>query len=178
MVEFALILPVLLLVMVGIIEFGAIYSHIISMRQGVREAGRQGSVANFGTMTGCLEPGATGSPHMQNLMCLAKDQAGVGNGVKMRVRFTNTNLNASTELATPPGGPGTPPSGYVAGNAILICAVYPISSLTGLLQPFLNGHYAKTKAVFRIEKVSGTPATETGGGESDPSGAAWSWCAP
>ena len=49
MVEFALILPVLLLILVGIIEFGSIYSKVISMRQGVREAGRQGSVANFGS---------------------------------------------------------------------------------------------------------------------------------
>jgi len=45
LVEFALILPVLLLILVGIIEFGSVYSKVISMRQGVREAGRQGSVA-------------------------------------------------------------------------------------------------------------------------------------
>ena len=47
-VEFALILPILLLVLVGIIEFGAIYSKVISMRQGVREAGRAASVGAFG----------------------------------------------------------------------------------------------------------------------------------
>jgi hypothetical protein len=169
LVEFALILPVLLLILVGILEFGSVYSKVISMRQGVREAGRQGSVANWGTPCnpGTLEVGATGSANIQRLMCLAKDQAGVGSGVKMRVRFADANLNPAntTELS----------SGYVAGNAILVCAVYPLQSLTGLMQPILNGRYAKTKAAFRIEKVDAAGAT--GGGETDPSGATWNWCA-
>ena len=53
MIEFALILPVFLLLLVGMIEFGSAYSKIISMRQGIREAGRQGSVANWGSTSSC-----------------------------------------------------------------------------------------------------------------------------
>lgn len=56
----------------------------------------------------------------------------------------------------------------------MICAVYLLQSLTGLPQPFLKGHNAKTKATFRIEKVSGI--NETAGREADPTGQNWAWC--
>jgi hypothetical protein len=176
MVEFALILPVLLLILVGIIEFGSIYSHVISMRQGVREAGRQGSVANFGPT--CTLPDSTGaSQNMVNLMCYAKDQAGVGDAAKYRIKFANisatppTVSEAGADYCSPDAG-GT----CKGGNAILVCAVYPLQSLTGLFQPFLDGHYARTKAAFRIEKVSSVGVAESGGGEPDPSGDNWNWC--
>jgi hypothetical protein len=167
MVEFAMILPVLLLIVVGIIEFGSVYSHVISMRQGVREAGRQGSVANFGNVTcGMTFTGGTPSLDMQKLLCLAQDQAGVGDVVHLRVKFADQNLQNPTEDGT---------TTYKPGNAIIICGVYPLQSLTGLFQPFLNGHNARTKAAFRIEKVvAGTP--EMGGGEDDPTGGNWTWC--
>jgi Flp pilus assembly pilin Flp len=165
-VEFALILPVLLLVLVGILEFGSIYSNVISMRQGVREAGRQGSVAKFGSTTSCglIIDGTSPSDNIKMLMCLVKDQSGVQDNVKIRVGFTDANLNAYTEDST----------GYVAGNAIVVCAAYPLTSLTGLFQPFLGGRVAKTKAAFRIEKAD--PAGATGGGERDPSDQNWAWC--
>ena len=168
LVEFALILPVLLLILVGIIEFGSVYSKIISMRQGVREAGRQGSVANFGTAppAGCPVPFSTGSPDIHRLICLAKDQAGVGSSVRVKVTFANANLSTYTD----------DPTAYQAGNAIVICAIYPLKSLTGLIQPFLGPHAAKTKAAFRIEKVAA--GGEIPGGEPPPSGQSWGFCAP
>lgn len=161
MVEFALILPVLMLILVGILEFGSIYSNVISMRQGVREAGRQGSVANFGSNLNC-DMTLTDAPtdNMKMLMCLAKNQAGVGDGVKFRVKFANEDLS--------PGGT------YAVKNALVVCAAYPLTSVTGLFQPFLGGRVAKTKAAFRIEKADAGGATA--GGEADPSGGNWGWC--
>ena len=47
-VEFALVVPILLLLVFGIIEYGLWFSDSLSTRQGVREAARQGVVANFG----------------------------------------------------------------------------------------------------------------------------------
>ena len=85
LVEFALILPVFLLHPGRIIEFGSVYSKIISMRQGIREAGRQGSVANWGSIRAVASPtsaGGTPSDDIKKLMCFAKDQAGVGDGVR------------------------------------------------------------------------------------------------
>jgi hypothetical protein len=182
LVEFAVILPLLLLLLVGVIEFGVVYSNIISLRQGIREAGRQGSVANFGNDPNCLVPGtildasATGSNELKQLMCTAKAQVGVSDNVRIRIKFANNELNM----------PATTPA-YKRGNAIVVCAIYPLSSLTGLFQPFLNGHFARTKAAFRIEKTGptntatddatvnfGNPAD--GWGEDAPSGSDWDWC--
>lgn len=155
-VEFALILPVLLLILVGILEFGSIYSKVISMRQAVREAGRQGSVAKFGNASCPVTGGQTDVQNRDDLICTVRDQAGVGSGVKVYVKF-DTN--------------------YVAGDGLVICAVYPLQSLTGLFQPFLGGRAAKTKAQFRLEKVPQPPATGLAlGGDPDPTGANWAWC--
>lgn len=46
-VEFALVVPILLLLVFGIIDYGAVYADSISARNGVREAARQGVVSNF-----------------------------------------------------------------------------------------------------------------------------------
>ena len=47
-VEFALVMPLLFLLVFGIIDYGAVYADSISARNGVREAARQGVVSNFG----------------------------------------------------------------------------------------------------------------------------------
>ena len=119
MVEFALILPVVLLILVGIIEFGSVYSKIISMRQGIREAGRQGSVANWGSTSSCGLTGVPGttSDDIKKLMCQAKDQAGVGDGVRVKIVFADANVQNFTTDGTR----------YQLGNSIVVCAIYPVA---------------------------------------------------
>ena len=46
-VEFALVAPILLLLVFGIIEYGLWFSDSLATRQGVREAARQGVVAQL-----------------------------------------------------------------------------------------------------------------------------------
>jgi hypothetical protein len=101
-------------------------------------------------------------------MCLAKDQAGVGDGVLVRVAFADANIQ----------NPQLDGTNYVLGSSIVVCAIYPIQSLTGLMQPFLDNRYATTKSAFRIEKLgSGGAHSETGGNEAAPPGKNWdSWC--
>jgi hypothetical protein len=167
MIEFALILPVFLLILVGVIEFGAAYSKVISLRQGVREAGRQASVANFGpnppSCTGVYILSPVPSNEIQRLVCQTKDQSGVPDTVRVFVRFKDENLAAT--------GP------YIVGNSIVVCAIEPLDSFTGLMQPFLSGHYIRTKAAFRIEQVKHPPAADdVDSGEDPPSGQNWNWC--
>lgn len=178
MIEFALVLPVFLLLLVGLIEFGSAYSHIISMRQGIREAGRQGSVANWGSTSSCtltnVQPPDT-SDDIKKLMCFAKDQAGVGDDVRIRVAYAD-------ETVTPPFhfDPTFVVAGkpiYSQGNSIVVCAIYPVQSLTGIMQPFLKGHVSTTKAAFRIEQVTPAPVgTGKGGSEDPPTGSDWNFC--
>jgi Flp pilus assembly protein TadG len=58
MVEFALVIPLFLLVLFGIIDFGLALNDYNSVRQGVREGAREGVVGEFGaTCTGSLTGG-------------------------------------------------------------------------------------------------------------------------
>jgi hypothetical protein len=79
MVELAIILPLFLAIVFGVIEFGITYNNLITIRQGTREAARQGAVGNFGSTTSCSLTGLSGSPStdIQKLMCLAKQQIGL-----------------------------------------------------------------------------------------------------
>ena len=97
MVELAIILPIFLLLVFGVIQFGITYNNLITIRQGTREAARQGAVGNFGSTTSCSLTGVTGSPStdVQKLMCLAKQQIGL--------KYANTRvkvLSGSADFST------------------------------------------------------------------------------
>jgi hypothetical protein len=149
------VLPLLLVLAFGVIEFGAVYNNQIAVRQGVREAARQGAVANWGTSSSCSLHGATGaSTDVQDLMCLAKNRIGLSSSsVYVMVAFD---------------------SSYAPGQGLIVCAQAPIKSYTGLFAPLLNGQFYRTKVEMNIEQA---PGSETGGAE-DVSGIAgsWSWC--
>ena len=72
LVEMAIVIPLLLLLVFAILDFGIFLYRDISLTQGVREAGRQGAVALYnGGNAAC-----SGTPNDQ-LVCLAKQRSGV-----------------------------------------------------------------------------------------------------
>src|SRR3954453_15093727 len=87
LVEFALIAPILFLVLFGLIDFGFIYNDFLSVRQGVRDGARQGAVANFGTQRSCTNDSFTSSitsTETKELICSTRNRIGLDNN-KMRV---------------------------------------------------------------------------------------------
>lgn len=156
--EFALIAPVLFLILAAIIDFGVVFSDYISLRQGVREGARQAAVANFGA-TCTLNP-LTGAPStdVKNLMCTVKNRVGLS-AAKVYVKV----------LFDPAGS-----ANYKVNNGVIVCAQTPITSLTGMTSPFLKGRFLRSKIQMSVEQVSGI--TETEGEETAPAGATWSWC--
>ncbi len=168
LVELALVLPLLLIILLGVIEFGVIFNNIISLRQGAREAARQGVVAQFGTAsascTSALSgPAAGANSNTQNLLCLAKSQIGLGNtDVRLKLLLDNPGLTTAGQS-------------FAVNNGLVLCASYRLSSISGLFGPIINGRYVTTKTAYRIEQPSPSPVvTETS--ETDPSGGTWSWC--
>lgn len=158
LVEFALIAPVLFLIVAAIIDFGLTFSDYISVRGGVGQATRQGAVANFGSSCTLNALGTAPSANMQKLMCTVKDRIGIAHGeVYVKVAFA-------------PSGP----TGYSVANGLVVCAQTPMTSLTGLTSPFLEGRFLRSKVQMSIEQTSGV--TESGGEEAAPPGANWSWC--
>ncbi len=58
MVEFALIVPILLMLLVGIIEFGRAYNTTISMQSAAREGARAAALGNDGTVDAVVRDAA------------------------------------------------------------------------------------------------------------------------
>jgi hypothetical protein len=147
LVEMAIVVPLVLLLVFGIIEWGVFLSRRIDITQGVREAGRQGAVANFnGGLASC-----TGTPTDQ-LVCLAKARIGVS-GVAVHV---------------------IAPASNTVGSAFAVCATLKTTSITGLMQAVLPG-YAKTETTMRLEQAPTNGLTT--GGDPDPEGNNWASCA-
>jgi hypothetical protein len=157
LVEFALVMPVLALILFGIIEFGINLNDYQSVRQGVREGARQGVVADYGSVTTCGINGSAVSAGAESkaVICTTKERSGVGDDLRVKVWF-------------------------VAGDAedgsldrVKVCATRPAASVTGLLEPFLSDVNLRSEIEMRAEKLLDLDAEAE---ESDPSGDDWSWC--
>ncbi len=174
LVEFAFVVPILFTLVFGIIDFGLVLSDTIGVRQGVREAARQGTVADFGTTTSCsLKLSGSASTEMKKLMCLTKARSDVpAADLRVAIRFDPVNSGLSAANAYP-AGTGAPPAGPV-GNGLVVCAITPMTSRTGFFGPVMSGRYLRSRVVMRIEKGAGTAQSPSQ--EVDPSGANWSWC--
>lgn len=164
LVEFALIGPLLVLLLLGIVDFGINLSNQIALRQGVREAARQGVVGNFGE--GGCGTSATGSDDLKRLVCLTKD----------RSDLTGTDVAVAIfeEPAVVPAGSGGPPPDL----SLVVCGVAPLQSLSKMFAPVLDGRYLRTRTVMRLEQPLDQTAGPNRAVETDPTGEGWAWCAP
>lgn len=153
-VEFALVVPMLFLVLFGIMDFGLQFLNLNSIHNGTREGARQAVVANFGTTSSCNLVGVadTGSDGSR-LICLTKDRIGLpAESVRAKVKFTTTNN---------------------VGRTMLVCAMHPMESATGMFDPLLNGKVIKSKVEMRIEQTSDTLQNTA---ETALPGQNWNWC--
>ncbi len=152
-VEFAFIAPILLLLVFGIIEYGLWFSDSLSTRQGVREAARQGVVANFGD-PGCTLDGASGDPNSLALMCTAQERIG--------------------GITGDPAVMVSAPEGWVRGAPLIVCSQLKVGVGTGII-PLPNDRIVRSQVEMSIEKTDPV-LSFTGGAEAPPAGANWDWC--
>jgi hypothetical protein len=158
LVEFAIVAPLLFLLLLGVIEFGFVFNNYQSVRQGSREGARQAVVAQLGTTTSCGITGTSPNVSTQQLICLVKDRVGLGDDTRVKVLLGS--------------GPG-----YALGAPLVVCAQNEIDGLTGLFDPFIDGRELRSKVQMRIEKLATSPAPVIQAAEETaPSGGSWSWC--
>jgi Flp pilus assembly protein TadG len=154
LVEFAIVFPLLFLLISGMIDFGMVFVNVNSTRQGVREGARQGVVANFGSTATCSIVGSSIPDTTRQLMCLTKERIGLSEpDTRVKVAFVGANQ---------------------VGSSLLVCAQYPMSSVTGVLDPLMSGKVLTGKVEMRIEKVDLSLAAAE---ETPLAGKSWSWCA-
>lgn len=160
LVEFALVFPVLIALVFGIVDFGAAFNDYQGIRQGVRDGARQGVVSNFGTSNSCGLNGAasTAGDSAKYLICTTKSRAGLGDSTRVMIQLYDTAGNITTSVDK--------------GNQLLVCAERGLSSVTGLYSPLLGSKTLKSKVVMRIEKSLGTLAATS----ETPTSGSWSWC--
>lgn len=153
-VEFAIVLPVIALLLFGIIDFGVVLNNQNTVRAAAREGARLGAVATFTGAPACTIVGTVTSTQTQGLMCLIKDRnQPIGPSARVRVIV---------------------PSPYRAGDPLTVCVQTKMSSLTGFTSPFFADKTVTAKTTMRVERVStGDFAT---GQETPPEGGDWAWC--
>jgi Flp pilus assembly protein TadG len=169
LVELAIVLPLVLLLLFGIVEFGMAYNNSQNVRQGVRDSARQGAVAQFGSNTSCMLNGTGAiSSDTNKLMCSAKTAIGAGS-----TGFDNANVAVRVELAKSDLSAVTS-SPWAVGEGLVVCAEYKLSSVTGLLAPFISNKVLKTRTIIRIEQAP--PGVNAGFGSETDLGPGWGWC--
>ncbi len=163
LVEFALVLPVLLLLVFGIIDFGFAFNDYQSLRQGVRDGARQGVVTAFGSSMSCGLNGsaASATDNTKKLICTTKNRTGLGNGTRVALVV----LHPTDDTA---------PATFAKGNRLLVCAQRPATSVSGFFSVILNGSGStgkqfRSKVLMRIEKNTPTVTATTESGD-------FSWC--
>src|SRR3954467_11326690 len=91
-VEFALVVPVLLMIMLGILDYGMWFSDSLNLRQGTREGARRAVGDDGSVATGC-----TGQTGLALAACNTRVQIGAAGGTSYaRVAIFNPDGTAST----------------------------------------------------------------------------------
>ena len=157
LVEFALVLPIMALVIFGMLEFGMGLNNKSALQQGTREAARQGSVGDFGGDSSCTVHGGVWTTATKELVCLTKERAELNSDdVRVKIDF---------------------PDGNDEGDRLVVCTLYPLDSVTGFFSPALSGKTLQGKVETRLEHKPAVHDehlhTFT---EAVPSGGSWSFC--
>jgi hypothetical protein len=146
-VEFALVVPVLVLIVLGIIDYGLFFSDRLATKQGIREGARDAVVA---TRNGC------------DMDCLAgeiRDKIGSVSGTA----YVYVDIIETDETSSPLG------DGWLEGNEFRVCAVVTEDDLIGFTPvPDIIGDNLR----MRIEHN----ASRSGSGQTGSPPGGWNWC--
>ena len=162
--EFALVVPVLLILVFGIIDYGLYFSNTLGARSGVREAARQGVVENFaaGDCSSSSVNSSSGPANMRKLACLAVTETGATAG--------ETYAMATFQ--------DDPPGGWSQGDMLVVCVVVTNKGVTGY-SPLPGGGTTQTALRMRVEQDSVAPSRAVPGWRAQHHGSppgGWSWC--
>ena len=152
-VEFAMVLPLFIGLLMGFIDFGLNLNNISSVRQAVREGARDVAVGDPGDAVCDLFAPADPAPKTptKNLLCGIRKSV-PGSSVRLRLRY---------------------PNGHVSGKKAVVCAQYQVTSATGFYKSLLTKTVTKVQTQMRIERLE-TDLDEFS--ESAFVGQNWNWC--
>ena len=146
-VEFALILPVLLLLLLGIIEFGYVFAAYSGMFNAARE----------GTRYGVVNP---------------RDVSGIVDSARGKIFLAEpADVNISvTYDSGPDTSEFTDPAQVQIGNRVKVQVMYDLPTITPVIQPIAPTLPIQTKAARTVVSLGEGAWNPTGGGGDDEDG--------
>lgn len=159
-VEFALLLPVLVLLLVSILDFGLWYSDSIGLRSTAREGARMAVVANY--------PDCSRSTPAKSATCVATSQATLLGGTPVAKAYVKDPTTGAE------GG------SWQRGNELVVCTAIKATGMTGLGLVPSDGNL-RSRVVMRLESDQSDAPSDPDLSRSvdsgtDPSKEGWAWC--
>lgn len=147
----------IIVILIGTVEFGLSLADLISVRQGTRDATRNAVVANYGSDEVCDLTGlSTANVETKKIICNAKNEI---DREETRIRVM---------IAFPDGGAAPPP----ADNSLLVCTEFEHHSITGMFAFLLDDRVSNTQVTMRVEQ----DLTAVDAGQETSLSGDWTWC--
>ncbi|MCU1351872.1 MAG: hypothetical protein JWM05_1081 [Acidimicrobiales bacterium] len=154
LVEMALVLPIFMMLVFGIIDFTSALTSDNALQAGTREGARSAIVGDVGTDITCpTYGGASISTATNQLICLTKSRTGLDQ-TQVRVKVIV-------------------PASYAPGTTLTVCTMYPEKSVSGFFSAALNGKIFTTAVHMRVETTNTDLQSFA---ETSLPGGSFSWC--
>ena len=147
LVEFAIVVPLLILLVCGTIDFGLIFGGYQSMENGVESASR---VISLDQVT--PSPNCTGGPSPATANAVCNVVASLGNLEGLNSNTLAVGICFVAPGATPSCGGSTSLPGNSVSDDVEICAQATMQSTTGLTSVFVSGSTVSTSSRQLMEE--------------------------
>jgi Flp pilus assembly protein TadG len=162
-VEFALVLPILILILFGIIDYGLYFGNALDTRSGVARATRQAVVDNF---TPCTPSGT---------FALTSDSGYLACMVEARTDPLAGTTYVKVILPTDANNPTSTDTGWFPGESVVVCEATVAVGVTGYV-PLPTKGVIRVRLVSEIEQHATATQLDTGGADATPPGGWDPWC--
>ena len=145
LVEFAIVLPVLLMLALLTIDFANAFNDYQSVRAGVGDADRMAVVNQLPTVN---SPGCNATDishiHMAGAPAAGSEAAQLICYAKARIGLNMDNTRIAIVFNAP----------LTAGNPLMVCAQYPVNSVTGAFTSFITGKAVTSQSETVIDHIA------------------------
>ena len=157
MVEFAIVVPLLILLLCGIIDFGLIFGGDMTLQSGVASSARAISLdQTLYSGSALCTGGPSGSPQTADVVCNVVASLGPLEGLN------SNNLSVGICFVAPGATPscsGQSATGTSVADDVEVCAQAPMQSTTGLTSIFVSGTNVSTSSRQLMEQPQPSSTT-------------------
>lgn len=156
----------LVLLFLGIVDFGMNWSAQIQTMHAAREVARAASVARVGHNTACSTEGIAAATALHEAICLAKNTTGLEHSrVRVKIAYMGGNGKTTADISETISSP----------NSIMVCIMVGAKSVTGVFSSLFDGKAFTSRSVSKTAKPFGGSYIPIGS-ETPLVGQTWDFC--